>query len=130
MEESMIESAIIPKPRPSCCSDTTLRPASAEEYLRFAAEFGPVEVAGLASEDEQRLVELHGVAVSMEIFDTLRSGIPFSQGSLVGELCTLETYKPKTQLSIISAVCRWLAAEKIEPQLIKVAGRYMVPSRV
>jgi len=97
---------------------------TAMEY-RKDAELGEVYVDNLKSKNEQSLVRSHGMAVASEMFDTLKDGVPFNQGDLVGELSTLNHLKPKTQLSIISAVCRWLAAED-DPQLNKIGGKFVL----
>ena len=102
----------------------TFQLAGAEDYRKYARE-PPDEGDALASEHERPLIRNHGVAVLMEIFDTVYVGSPFTGMSLVDELSTIKGYELKTRYCIISAVLRWAAARD-EPQVRKVGGKWVL----
>lgn len=102
----------------------TFQLAAAEDYRKYAREH-PDEGDALASKRERPLIRNHGVAVLMEIFDTVYVGSPFTGMSLVNELSTIRGYELKTRYCIVSAVLRWAAAQD-EPQVRKVGGKWVL----
>ena len=102
----------------------TFQLATARDYRRYARA-NPFKGNALASERERPLIRNHGVAVLMEIFDTVDVNVPFTGVALVGELHTIRNYTIKTQYCIISAVLRWAAAQD-EPQVRKTDGKWVL----
>ena len=102
----------------------TFQLATAEDYRRYAREH-PDEGDTFAVKRERVLIKNHGVAVLMEIFDTVSIGLSFTGAALVHELSTISGYAVKTRYCIISAVLRWAAAQD-EPQVRKVGGKWVL----
>ena len=102
-----------------------MRPATAQEYYDFAAADDFDLGHALASREQMRLVITRGVAVSQEIFDTIRIGVPFAVTSLVGELSTIEHLADKTQYGIINATLLWLTIQD-EPQCRRQGAQYVL----
>ncbi len=101
----------------------TFQLATAQDYRDYARE-QPVDGKELlTSVSEQGIIGRHGIAVLMEIFDSVDVEVPFTGVSLVGELSTLETYAYHGQRCVISAVLRWAAAQET-PQVRKIGGKW------
>ncbi len=116
-------SAITSDPTPD--GGIRMRPATAREYYDFAAD-GDYDLGrALASREQMRLVIARGVAVSQEIFDTVRIDVPFTCESLVGELSTIEHLAAKTQYCIINATLLWLMKQD-EPQCRRRGSQYVL----
>lgn len=98
-----------------------LKAGSVAEYRQAQIEsnWAPEKPDGL-SERAMYYVRQHGYAVSLEIFDSVRVGVPFRPTWLVGELSTLCGYSPDTERCIIGAILRYLAL--VDPPQAKPIG--------
>ena len=102
----------------------TFQLAAAEDYRNYAREH-PADGKELTSVSERGIIIRHGMAVLMEIFDSVYVGVPFTGLSLVNRLKTIETYAYHGQRCVISAVLRWAAAQD-EPQVHKIGGKWVL----